>query len=639
MKKVSIKRMVLRNFKGVKSLEAELGPLTVVKGDNGAGKTTLYDAYLWCLFGITSGTNQVVQPLDSSNNVIHKLETSVLLEIEVDEVGATVERRMVEKWRAAGTPEEKFEGTTTQRYYNEVPCSVADFNAKLNSICNIDTWILLSNVRQFMSLKMDDRRKLLLSLTGNIDEEKLLSGFPAVKTALSEGKSLEELSRQMKSIRKRSDADLLAIPTKISAQDKLKVVKDWSVIREEISIVDNALGDIDKEMQASPEEMQESKLYKDKVNAIYKQIEELRGKLQTEKNSKLEQLFLEVKKVKDEKITLISKFNNEKLNYKNMLAEMSNESAKFEKAKESWKKANDMEFSFDEKSMVCPVCHRPFTEEMKAREKANAVAEFNRHKSELCSKYIVEAQEAKKRMDDLSAKIQAYEQEIAPEYEKRIEMLASDEESKSKMYDSFFSTQIDSDERLVALNEALKEVQATKPQQRDVSQLVARKREFMDKRDALQKELSLEETNNRIDKYKIELEEEAKTLAQTIADCDDTLYQIKGYKRQRVEAMEDSVNSFFELCQWKFYEKNISNDDDKEVCTCIHNGVEFESQNNAMRVNMGIDIINGLSKSYGVEVPLFVDNAESVNKPLSSNGQCILLKVSENKQLSIELPF
>jgi hypothetical protein len=54
------------------------------------------------------------------------------------------------------------------------------------------------------------------------------------------------------------------------------------------------------------------------------------------------------------------------------------------------------------------------------------------------------------------------------------------------------------------------------------------------------------------------------------------------------------------------------------------------------KINVGIDIINTLSDAYGVRVPLFVDNAESVTKLESSSSQIIRLVVSENdKELRV----
>ena len=63
----------------------------------------------------------------------------------------------------------------------------------------------------------------------------------------------------------------------------------------------------------------------------------------------------------------------------------------------------------------------------------------------------------------------------------------------------------------------------------------------------------------------------------------------------------------------------------------------FLGLNNGRKVNVGIDIINALSRHYGVLVPLFVDNAEAVTQLEASDTQVIRLVVSEcDKELRIE---
>ena len=51
---------------------------------------------------------------------------------------------------------------------------------------------------------------------------------------------------------------------------------------------------------------------------------------------------------------------------------------------------------------------------------------------------------------------------------------------------------------------------------------------------------------------------------------------------------------------------------------------------------MGLDIINALSNHYQVELPIFIDNAESVNKLMPVASQIIKLIVSQDKKLRIE---
>ncbi|EUG16535.1 TPA: hypothetical protein QBY22_002686, partial [Staphylococcus aureus] len=67
-------------------------------------------------------------------------------------------------------------------------------------------------------------------------------------------------------------------------------------------------------------------------------------------------------------------------------------------------------------------------------------------------------------------------------------------------------------------------------------------------------------------------------------------------------------------------------------------GVEYDSGlNNASRINVGLDIINTLSKHFKVTAPIFIDNAESVTELIKTESQQIQLIVNEqDKKLRME---
>ena len=100
MSKIVLKKMVLKNFKGIKSFVFEPSEKeTKVFGDNGVGKTTLRNAYLWCLTGRDSENrhNHEIKPLDKDNNPIHHLESSVELFLEKEEKKSSVKKSKKKK--------------------------------------------------------------------------------------------------------------------------------------------------------------------------------------------------------------------------------------------------------------------------------------------------------------------------------------------------------------------------------------------------------------------------------------------------------------------------------------------------------------------------------------------------------------
>ena len=86
MKKNTLKKLIIQNFKKIESLEIDFSSKTVIKADNGIGKTTVFDAFTWCLFGKDSlGSTQFeIKKLDNNNEPVHKKEHCVTAIIDCD---------------------------------------------------------------------------------------------------------------------------------------------------------------------------------------------------------------------------------------------------------------------------------------------------------------------------------------------------------------------------------------------------------------------------------------------------------------------------------------------------------------------------------------------------------------------------
>ena len=106
--------------------------------------------------------------------------------------------------------------------------------------------------------------------------------------------------------------------------------------------------------------------------------------------------------------------------------------------------------------------------------------------------------------------------------------------------------------------------------------------------------------------------------------------------RYKTQTVESSINSLFRLATFRLFRQQ-ANGGVEERCDVTCDGVPYSSLNNGMRINVGIDIINTLSDHYGVRVPLFVDNAESVTSLEQTGAQVIRLVVSaQDKALRFE---
>ena len=148
----------------------------------------------------------------------------------------------------------------------------------------------------------------------------------------------------------------------------------------------------------------------------------------------------------------------------------------------------------------------------------------------------------------------------------------------------------------------------------------------------LAKEAIKAQTENRI----AQLKADARNAAEILERIEQMLYLMEEFTRYKAKFVEQSINDHFRIATFRLFREQ-ANGGLEERCDVVYDGVPFMGLNNGMKVNVGIDIINALSRHYGVNVPLFIDNAEAVTRLEPCNSQVIRLVVSENdKELRTE---
>ena len=144
-------------------------------------------------------------------------------------------------------------------------------------------------------------------------------------------------------------------------------------------------------------------------------------------------------------------------------------------------------------------------------------------------------------------------------------------------------------------------------------------------RDVAAKEGVLQYARQRIE----DLREEARNAATALEAIEKMLYLAEEYTRHKARFVENGINSLFSIARFRLFREQ-ANGGLEERCDVVLDGVPYIGLNNGAKINVGIDIINTLSRHYGVTVPLFVDNAESVSRLQGCGAQVIRLVVSED---------
>ena len=141
-------------------------------------------------------------------------------------------------------------------------------------------------------------------------------------------------------------------------------------------------------------------------------------------------------------------------------------------------------------------------------------------------------------------------------------------------------------------------------------------------------------TKNRIK----ELEDEEKELRTKFAKLNDESLLVDKFIKRKIELLEASINEMFEITEFQLFKEQM-NGEIKVVCETLYNGKPYGNLCGGERLNVGLDIIKAFQTFHKINVPIFINNRESVTKIIDmKDTQIINLIVSEkDKTLRMEV--
>lgn len=646
MKRIELKKMTLTNFKGAKDRVVEFGSsASFIAGGNGTGKTTIYEAYMWCLFNKNPYGNEIkVQPLDAKNNVIHNLETIVKLDLMVDGSQISLERRLKEDWtKPRGSSELVLKGTSSTYFVNDVPMTLAEYNAKLNLICDTTKWFLLSSINILPNMEQKSRRLALQSIAPEFNEADLAKEYHAVLDALSRGVSADELARTTKNNRAKAKADLDNIPARIDEIEKLRVSMDFEKehAREKELIAE--LQEIDNKIYAikNPEldsvYLKKSMAQRTKLENLRKSILEIESAANIKERQDRDSWEKETSGIKIDQLTAETNIKALEIKLQNNNANLESERKTLESLRNQWTSTNNQEQpSFDG---ICPTCGQP----LPAYKIKEAEDNWRKNKADQLKRIEDLAQETKRNISNYKEEIAQNQSSLDDWRTKHEECISKATQANDKKFilaEDLLKSNQEYLQMVAEFSEIENNIKATSEESESnineqLNPLTEQRIKIANELVEVRKNIAQEQTNTRIDAQRKELENQQRQLANVIAECEGVEAQVDEFKKRKITMVEENVSSMFELVHWKMYEPNISNDGEKEICQAIIDGIPYEQQNTATKFNAAIDMVNAFSKAYEVNVPLFIDNKESVSELLRTEAQIITLSVVDGADFQI----
>lgn len=620
-------KLNLQNFKGIRNSEFDFGGIdATIYGDNATGKTTIFDSLCWLLFGKDSldRADFEIKTLENGEP-IHKVNHEVEAEFLNDDGNSFTLRRVYrEKYSSPRGGDTKLTGHTTDYFINEVPVKEKEYKQYINDVIAEDVFKLITNPLYFNEqYSWQNRRQLLLKMCGDVDDESVInSRSELIRLAeLLNGRTVDEQRKIVAAKKTAINKELDMIPVRIdeALRNKADIAASESKLTTDIETLNKSIDELENQ-KATIINGFSSTEKRSKIDEIGRQLKARQSEVLSIYNSEKQRKRGEYEALLTQLKIIESEHDRYTDRAYDLAKDIERESKRIETLQAEFDTFNAQEFNKE----ACPTCGQPLPED----KQAELEAAFNSEKAAKLEEWQSLIESAKK----LKANYEEQREVLlvkADGLTKEIEDKTKAYETKFKEYESYLEPNVEDDPDYKELKAELFLLELDEDDEADDKEVARLDEEISsvkEKRAALETELNKYTLNADIQKRVIELENQQQKLADEKNLLDETSFLIDEFVKAKVDMLEESINSHFEYARFKMF-NILVNGNIEECCETTYKGVPYRSMNNAARMNVGLDIINALTKFYNVTAPVFIDNAEAVTDFIKCNSQTIKLVV------------
>ena len=631
-------KLTLHNFKGIADFVLEPNGADLnIHGKNAAGKTSLFDAESWLFFDKDSDGKQRNPKMTDNDGNSMGLDADVEAVLEID--GATVTLRKVQKedWvKPRGKAHAEMKGHKVEYFVNEVPKSKRDYDTAVSNMIDEGLFKLLANPKHFNEgIKWPEKREILMALCPALTDADIIYGNPALQEIpslignLVGNKRVDDLMAILKLKRGKVSSERKGIPERIDEAKRTLPAAYEGDIEAEITELKNTR----EEAERDKVKITTGGLLGGKKFELTK-IENLITKEGFNQDGARDNKARSIQsQISDLKVAVHKSENKIKTSEQ--------EIATLEGLNTQWRKDKDnLRIDYDAiKASVystesCSKCGQELPENQRQSEE-----EFNGVKSRNLEKIGAQGRAMKAQITEREDRIADHKEAIMQYEESKIGDL-DDIRKLEEEIDNTDDVKIDTttiDGLRKSRTDLELEIRNLEGKNADevakYNQIILEiDDELSEKNMILAAQTNAVKTRERIDS----LGASEKVLAKELERIEGEIFQLEEFERAKINLLEGQINDKFKYAKFRMFKQQL-NEGSTPTCETTLNGKAYDDLSNSEQINIGLDIINTLSKFYGVVAPIFVDNAEAVSDVLPTEGQQIRLYVSKpDKVLRIE---
>ena len=639
---MNITHVYAENCFGIRKLDTDMYPKTKITGQNGCGKSTVENIIRWILTNKLSEGSEVtgIRPHDDNGVDVDYVDIIGILDVDADGVPYQFKKTQKQKWvKKRGSEDRKFEGNITEYEINGIPKREADYNAFIYALADQDTILYGMNGKAVLKLETKKRREKLLTLESDFTDADVIASDPErfgfLEKELKVG-TLDELITRSKKVIKEKKKYLDAIPTRIDEVRKMFDDTDISAMEADQQ---KAQEDLDT-WKALISDMESGMASYDEVSARIMQlrldknglIAEL-NKENSERRTKLSSVIADERHAYNMKVADVEYVKKDLTRAENAIIRLTAQIADTRKRVDAAKAV-----TFDEHKLTCPTCGRQYTAEQQGKIRSKFEAEKKQTVDELCkagNEYLAEKKKTASGAKTLKRTVDALEQDVK-ERKDRIASLEAELNSIPVFVDVSSNPKVKEFDEQIAQAEG--ELQGIKNIREKIGEVRTKargaERQIADIHNRI---VAIKMSNDSIAKRVEELTEEQKATSQMVLDQEKMLDTLEAFNRARIDMLTERINKHFSIVKWTMFRQQI-NGGWQAVCEPMVDGTSyFSTLNQSSKLLAELDIAVAFQNKAGVNLPLFLDNAEGVDpdRRLDFGRQLIAMVRTDDKELKV----
>ena len=636
---MKIKSIHIENFRNISYFSAEFSDTTIISGRNKVGKSTIRDAILWVLYDRLSDGSAAnnIRPKDESGKDIDFIEIKVSIILEHGNFAYEISKIQKQKWvKHRGSDEQRFEGNVNEFEVNGIPKKLKDFQAFVSEIADADTMLFGTNANAFLGMDTKKRRAKLLSLEADFSDADVIAlddDFKEIENDLTVG-TIDELITRAKKIRKQKNDDLKTIPVRIDEISKHKVIVDPDLINQAKADIHAQIEAVEQKQVENSKAAKQREEYKDQVLQLkFEQTEAIKSG-NSETMAKRESITKKIDEFRSETCKISLKQDR-------ISAEIEADTALLESMNKQGQTLNKKfaeisKTAFDESDGVCHYCGQALL-----KDKVTAIKEaFDADKQAKLADIRAKAKELKQQIDAAKERVKDRNEQLK-EMEAELEKRGKEIENLNAAYQALpQDVQPEQIPEWVKLSNQIKALETEIEKPLPFNEIAIRiEREGLNSRlNELDGDLLALKRNGEIDARIEELKALQKETAQAVADAERQLDILERFNKAKIELLTEKVNQHFQMVKWQMFEPQI-NGGYAMVCNPTVGGISyFGGLNHGDRLLADMDICKAWQDASGVKLPIFLDDAESVDADRipEYDRQLIILRRTDDDKLSIK---